>query len=140
MTTKMFDEACDNLMIQLDPTGHEERRWNNEEGATLALMKDHIEEIFASRDDLNAIFAETDDENQVVSAAIFTQDTYIALLSAKLVRNGFNIYVSEVSKKIGVLANSVPVQLPLTNLDEASVANAVGDAIRKITVTDSLSS
>ena len=133
MATEAFNKACDRLASQLDPGGHEDRRWAKEEGAKLDKVADFIQQIFADRDDLGVQPAPGIREARGFVLTI-KPDHQVARLTAKLSANVITIWAVQVEGGAATISqhNNVPGSVPLDDITLETVGDALAAALNRI--------
>lgn len=130
MSSAAFEKACDRLSRELDPSGHEHRRWAKDEGAKIVKVAELMTQLFEGKDGLKL-----EPQSQTRDARCFVLTVgsdKVAQLTAKLSENSINIWAVEVAGGSATVSSHGPGVVPLATVTPESVADAVAAALDRI--------
>ncbi len=135
MPTDAFNKACDRLASELDPSGHEYRRWAKDERAKLEKVAELIQQTFANRDDfqIQPALGTRDARSFLLTLG---ETNAVAQLTAKLSGDGISIWAVEVGGGGATVSpqTNVPDPVPLDDITLETVTDALAAALNRIRV------
>lgn len=140
MPSETFNEVCDNLASNLDPVGHEDRRFHKEEGAKLQQVSVAIEQLFAQRHDFSIERAAKQPTGKgAIAYSIMLGDSNVANLIVRISGGSISVYAMETDDGAGdVPTNIPPAKIGLNDITpetiETVVDYAVAEAMKGIRV------
>lgn len=136
MTMEILNNACDRLAAELDPHGHEIRRYSKDEGAKLNNIGSLMQKSFANRDDLTLRSDKVTKDS--VNYTLYLKEYKVAGLHARLAGGTFTIFATTLPTGHGSVTNPTPETLGVADVTADTVAEAVAAAMNKITITQSI--